>query len=142
MRMQDAVLDDYEFLRPATSMDHENILVPDIKKLEQIPVGKNSLRVNLVDHKFSSYLDVNVSVELRSNKERRLVIASGPKVLASFLIDAITITRFWGVPSSTQRMVAITLRTSDPDGENTVYLQLDSRECLERLSHITGFDLE
>jgi hypothetical protein len=142
MRMQDVVLDDCEFSRPATLVEHDNILVPDMKKMAQITGGENSVRAHLVDHKFSQSLDVKASIELRSKKERCLVIASGPKVLASLLIDEIKITRFWGVLSSTQRIVSITLRASDPDGENAVYLQLDSQECLERLSHITGFDLE
>ena len=142
MRMHDVVLDDSECSRPATRGDNESILVPDYKKFAQIPIGKKSLRAHLVDHECRMSLDVTASVDFRSNTERCLVISSGSKVLASFLIEAIKITRFWGVPSSTQRIVAITLRTSDPDGVNAVYLKLDSRECLERLSHITGFDLQ
>ena len=142
MSMHDMVLDDSEYSRPATRGDNESILVPDNKNLAQIAVGKNSLRAHFVDHECRKSLDVNVSVDFRSNEERWLVIFSGPEVLASFLINAINITRFWGVRSSTHRLVAITFRTSDPDGGNAVYLKLDSRECLERLSHITGFDLK
>ena len=142
MRMHDMVPDDSECSRPATRDDNESILVPDNKKLAQIPVGKNSLRAHLVDHECRMSLDVKASVDFQSNEERCLLISSGPKVLASLPIDAINIVRFWGVPSSTQRVVAITFHTGDPDGGNAVYLTLDSRECLERLSHITGFDLK
>ena len=141
MRLHDVALVDSECSRPVTRGDNESSLVPDYQKVAQIPVGKTSLCAHLVDHECRMSLEVTASIDFRSNEPRCLVISSGPKLLASFLINAIKITRVWGVQSSTQRIVAIT-PSSGPDGGNAVYLKLDSRECLERLSHITGFDLK
>ena len=87
---------------------------------------------------------VSVSVELRSDRNHYLVVSIGPQVLASFNLRALKISRCWGAKCSTDRIVALTVPDCELDcGEiDVVYFKLDCYQSLERLSRMTGFDLD
>ena len=105
-------------------------------------VDKNSVCAHLVDDHCNTSVAVVAFVETRINKATYFVIKSGGQVLASFLMRTIRLTRFWGVRSSTERIVSITMPDYVSDGNDAVYLKLDCRECLDRLACMTGFNLE
>ena len=111
----------------------------------QVFPERSSVRAHLCDpDKPSKSVAVSVSIDVGGDRNRYLVVSIGPRVLASFDFGALQISRCWGAKCSTDRIVTLTV----PDCElfcgeiDAVYLKLNCYQSLERLSRMTGFDLD
>ena len=98
------------------------------------------LRARLFDQQSNTSTAVNARVEWRNGTKRHFVIRTGTRELQAFPLSVMKIARIWG-GNPLERIVEITLPYCDSDGFHAVYLKLDSCDCLERLSHMTGLDI-
>jgi len=57
--------------------------------------------------------------------------------VASLLLSALTMSRYWGIPSSTERVIELGVPGFE-DKVGSIYLKLGSFECMKRLANIVG----
>lgn len=101
------------------------------------------VRVELIDvDDRAKIVIVFASVE-RTSCGNAFVLRRGAHVLASFDLNSIKLSRFWGPRSSIDRIVELVV--VDPaDTEHcdcSIHFKVETLSCLETLSHLTGFDL-
>ena len=57
--------------------------------------------------------------------------------VASLLLSDLTMSRYWGFPSSTQRVIELGVPGCE-DKVGSIYLKLGSFECMKRLANMVG----
>lgn len=96
------------------------------------------------DAKSGQHLSVFASVEewARGNSaQQHLVLRKGDgQELASLKLNALVVSRHWGLASSIKRIIALT--ASEFGACEVVYLQFHSLPCLELFGRMTGCDIE
>jgi len=102
--------------------------------------GDVPLCASLLDQQSNMSTAVNARVEWRNDTERHFVISTGTQELLAFPLSIMKIERIWGV-NPFERIVTITIPHCDSGGFHAVSLKLDSCDCLERLSRMTGLDI-
>jgi len=99
-----------------------------------------SVRARLLDLHSNTSTTVVARVEWKNDRERYFVIRTGTLELQAFPLSGMKLVRMWGV-NPLERIVAISIPCCDSDGFHAVSLKLESLDCLERLSRMTGLGI-
>ena len=104
------------------------------------PVGPVLARLADPEH-FDKEIPVRVSVQKRGGEQMLClhILRPGAQLTeaASLRLSALSLSRFWECPSSTRRIIELKVPGQE-DRVGSVYLKLDSYECMTRLVNMIG----
>ena len=117
---------------------------PDDEPERPLLAHDGPLLAHLADQEhFHKAIPVQVNVKCDAHGEQILCLqhvlpGAEPTQSASLRLSALTMSRYWGCPSSTQRIIELGVPGYEQVG--SIYLKLGSYACIKRLANLVGLE--